>query len=85
MKKEKWDGHSRPSNDRYRKNFNEIFGNKPSITTMSNTGAELLRTTFSGNRTLDLKGTVFCKAKKCENHLYKNESDRLPGYCQECG
>ena len=33
----------------------------------------------------DLKGTVFCKAKKCSNHLYKYESDSLPGYCQECG
>ena len=29
MKKEKWDGQSRPSNDLYRKNFDEIFGNKP--------------------------------------------------------
>ena len=34
---------------------------------------------------VDLKGTVFCKAKKCSNHLYKYESDSLPGYCQECG
>ena len=34
---------------------------------------------------IDLKGTVFCKAKKCSNHLYKNESASLPGYCQECG
>ena len=63
-KKEKWDGKSRPSNDRYRKNFNEIFGKKPEM---------------------DLKGTIFCKAKNCDNHLYKNESASLPGYCQECG
>ena len=63
-KKEKWDGRSRPSNDRYRENFNEIFGKNP---------------------TIDLKGTVFCKAKKCDNHLYKNESASLPGYCLECG
>jgi len=66
-KKEKgrtFDGITRPSNDRYRKNFNEIFGNKPSV---------------------DLKGTVICKAKNCENHLYKNESSSLPGYCQDCG
>ncbi len=32
-----------------------------------------------------LKGTVICKAKKCENYLYKNESTSLPGYCWECG
>ena len=31
MKKEKWDGKSRPSNDTYRKNFNEIFGKKPKM------------------------------------------------------
>jgi hypothetical protein len=28
MKKEKWDGQSRPSNNLYRKNFDKIFGNK---------------------------------------------------------
>ena len=28
MKKEKWDGRSRPSDDNYRKNFNRIFGKK---------------------------------------------------------
>ena len=27
-KKEKWDGRSRPSNEVYRKNFDEIFGKK---------------------------------------------------------
>ena len=67
MKKEKgrtFDGITRPSNETYRKNFNEIFGKKPEI---------------------DLKGTVFCKAKKCSNHLYKYESSSLPGYCQDCG
>ena len=31
MKKEKWDGKSRPSNDTYKKNFNEIFGKKPEM------------------------------------------------------
>ena len=30
-RKEKWDGKSRPSNDLYRNNFNEIFGKKPEI------------------------------------------------------
>ena len=34
---------------------------------------------------IDLKGVVFCKAKKCMNSLYKNESGSLPGYCQDCG
>ena len=28
MKKEKWDGRSRPSNDLYKKNFDRIFGKK---------------------------------------------------------
>ena len=28
MKKEKWDGRSRPSNDLYTKNFDRIFGKK---------------------------------------------------------
>ena len=28
MKKEKWDGRSRPSDDTYRKRWNEIFGKK---------------------------------------------------------
>ena len=27
-KKEKWDGKSRPSNDKYRENFDKIFGKK---------------------------------------------------------
>jgi len=34
---------------------------------------------------VDLKGTVICKAKKCDNYLYKNESPSLRGYCWECG
>ena len=28
MKKEKWDGRSRPSNDKYKKEFDRIFGKK---------------------------------------------------------
>ena len=28
IKKEKWDGRSRPSDDNYRKRWNEIFGSK---------------------------------------------------------
>ena len=63
MKKEKWDGQSRPSNSLYRKNFDEIFGKARE----------------------DLKGTTICKAKKCNNYLYKNESPSLKGYCMDYG
>ena len=34
---------------------------------------------------VDLKGTTICKAKKCNNYLYKNESPSLRGYCMDCG
>ena len=34
---------------------------------------------------VDLKGTTFCKAKKWNNYLYKNESPSLKGYCMDCG
>lgn len=81
MKKGKalnWDGKSRVSNDVYRERWTEIFGNK------KNTPANSEEKEDKVNN-VDLKGTVFCKAKKCSNHLYKYESDSLPGYCQECG
>jgi hypothetical protein len=32
MKKEKWDGRSRPTNDLYKKEFNRIFGKKKKTT-----------------------------------------------------
>ena len=32
MKKEKWDGRSRPTNDLYKKEFNRIFGKKEKTT-----------------------------------------------------
>ncbi len=32
-----------------------------------------------------IKGTIICKAKKCNNYLYKNESPSLKGYCLDCG
>ena len=32
-----------------------------------------------------LKGTIICKAKKCDKYLYKNESSSFKGYCQDCG
>ena len=31
-----------------------------------------------------LKGTVICKAKKCNNYLYKNQSTSNPEYCMDC-
>jgi len=31
-----------------------------------------------------LKGTVICKAKKCNKYLYKNQSTSNPEYCMEC-
>ena len=47
-----------------------------------------------GNETFDellaiekknmLKGTIICKAKKCNNYLYKNQSQINPQYCSEC-
>ena len=40
---------------------------------------------FGKRPKMDLKGVVFCKAKKCDAHLYKNESSSLPGYCSDCG
>ena len=71
-KKEKgrqWDGVSRPTDDKYRENFNRIFGKKED----------------TESKKESLKGTVICQAKKCGNYLYKNESSSLRGYCLECG
>jgi bacillopeptidase F (M6 metalloprotease family) len=31
-----------------------------------------------------LKGTIICKAKKCNKYLYKNQSQINPQYCSEC-
>lgn len=31
-----------------------------------------------------IKGTIICKAKKCNNYLYKNQSQINPQYCLEC-
>ena len=31
-----------------------------------------------------LKGTIICKAKKCNNYLYKNQSQINSQYCSEC-
>ena len=34
---------------------------------------------------VDIKGIILCKAKDCEQFLYKNESSSFKGYCQDCG
>ena len=31
-----------------------------------------------------LKGTIICKAKKCNKYLYKNQSTSNREYCSEC-
>ena len=31
-----------------------------------------------------LKGTIICKAKKCDNYLYGNQSTTNREYCSEC-
>ena len=51
-------------------------------------------TELRGNETFDellaiekknmLKGTIICKAKKCNKYLYKNQSTSNPEYCMDC-
>ena len=31
-----------------------------------------------------IKGSIICKAKKCNNYLYKNQSTSNREYCSEC-
>ena len=31
-----------------------------------------------------IKGTIICKAKKCNNYLYKNQSTLNREYCSAC-
>jgi hypothetical protein len=31
-----------------------------------------------------IKGTIICKAKKCNNYLYKNQSQSNREYCFDC-
>jgi len=31
-----------------------------------------------------IKGTIICKAKKCNNYLYKNHSQSNREYCSDC-
>ena len=31
-----------------------------------------------------IKGTIICKAKNCNNYLYKNQSQSNREYCSDC-
>jgi hypothetical protein len=53
--------------------------------TQQSTNSTIETTTEKKIPKIDLKGVVFCKAKKCMNSLYKNESSSFKGYCQDCG
>ena len=64
----KYDGRSRPTNDLYAKNFDEIFGKKKK----------------SSDKNITSKGITICKTKDCNNSLYKWTSPKDPRYCQDC-
>jgi len=67
----KYDGRSRPANDLYSKNFDEIFGKKKTVKTDS-------------DKKTTPKGITICKTKDCNNSLYKWTSPKDPRYCQDC-
>jgi len=67
----KYDGRSRPTNDLYAKNFDEIFGKKKTLKTDS-------------DKNTTSKGVTICKRKDCNNSLYKWTSPKDPRYCQDC-
>lgn len=67
----KYDGRSRPTNDLYSKNFDEIFGKKKTLKTDS-------------DKNTTSKGVTICKTKDCNNSLYKWTSPKDPRYCQDC-
>jgi len=67
----KYDGRSRPTNDLYSKNFDEIFGKKKTSKTNS-------------DKNITSKGVTICKTKDCNNSLYKWTSPKDPRYCQDC-
>ena len=67
----KYDGRSRPANDLYSKNFDEIFGKKKTVKTDS-------------DKNTTPKGVTICKTKDCNNSLYKWTSPKDPRYCQDC-
>ena len=68
----KYDGRSRPTNDLYSKNFDEIFGNKKK----------------SNDKNITLKdsskGVSTCLSRDCNNSLYKWTSPKDSRYCQDC-
>ena len=45
---------------------------------------ELLKIEKEQEKKKLIKGTIICKAKKCNNYLYKNQSTLNREYCSEC-
>ena len=50
----------------------------------SETFDELLEIEREQEKKKLIKGTIICKAKKCNNYLYKNQSTLNREYCSEC-
>ena len=50
----------------------------------SETFDELLEIEKEQEKKKLIKGTVICKAKKCNNYLYKNQSTLNREYCLDC-
>ena len=73
----KYDGRSRPTNDLYSKNYDEIFGNKK----RSKTPSDKNTTSKTEDRG---KGVTICKAKDCNNSLYGWTSSKNKEYCVDC-
>ena len=45
---------------------------------------ELLKIEKEQEKKKLIKGTIICKAKKCNNYLYKNQSTLNGEYCSDC-
>jgi hypothetical protein len=45
---------------------------------------ELLKIEKEQEKKKLIKGTIICKAKKCNNYLYKNQSTLNREYCSDC-
>ena len=45
---------------------------------------ELLKIAKEQEKKKLIIGTIICKAKKCNNYLYKNQSTLNREYCSEC-
>ena len=50
----------------------------------SETFDELLEIEKEQEKKKLIKGTIICKAKKCNNYLYKNQSTLNGEYCSDC-